>query len=257
MDIEAIQTELARSHTRFGNPLIWLPSTGSTMDDVRTQAKAGAAEGLVIAADEQTKGRGRLGRSWVAPAGVNLSLSLLVRPNPAVIKRLGMVAPLAVADAVAAVTGIEVRCKWPNDILIGGRKLCGILIEGEFSGDRPVFAIVGIGLNVNLDVAAVPEIADFATSLRRETGRVVDRGAVLVATLRAFQVHYDSTDAARLRDIWRARLDTLGQHVDVTFAGRTESGLAEDVTADGSLLLRRPDGSLLTLPAGEVTLRRA
>lgn len=256
MDVDRVQAELDRAGVRFGRPLQWLASTGSTMDDVRTRAAAGAAEGLVIAADEQVKGRGRLGRSWVAPVGVNLSLSILVRPSLPVMKRLGMITPLAVADAVAQTTGIPVRFKWPNDILIGGRKLCGILIEGEFSGERPALAIVGIGLNVNLDVDVFPEIAGLATSLRRETGHSVQREAVLVALLTAFQQHYDNPDGAALLDDWRSRLDTLGRDVNVTFAGRTEHGVAEDVTGDGSLLLRRADGALLTFPAGEVTLRR-
>lgn len=256
MDLALVQSHLAGSGVRFGHELIWLPSTGSTMDDVRARATAGAAEGLVIAADEQTKGRGRLGRAWLAPPAVNLSLSILVRPTMPVMKRLGIITPLAVADAVAQVAGIDVRFKWPNDIQVAGRKLCGVLIEGEFRGEQPAYAIVGIGLNVNLDVAAIAELAGIATSLKQETGRSIEREAVLTALLAAFQQRYDCPDAALLLDAWRERLDTLGKEVAVTFAERSVHGIAENVTGDGSLLLRRPDGSLLTLPAGEVTLRR-
>ncbi|MBI2760270.1 MAG: biotin--[acetyl-CoA-carboxylase] ligase [Chloroflexi bacterium] len=240
---------------RIGSALVYLPSTGSTMDDVRGRAAEGAAEGLVVVADEQTAGRGRLGRVWVAPPGVNLSLSILLRPSRERIKRLGMVAPLAVADAVAAVSGLAVQFKWPNDVRIGGRKVCGVLIESEFAGDQPSFAIVGIGLNVNLDTAVIPEIADIATSIAREHGAPVSREQTLVALLNAFERWYDEPEPAVVRSAWRERLETLGQEVEVTFAGQSERGVAEDVDAEGSLLLRRRDGSRVVLPAGEVTLR--
>jgi BirA family biotin operon repressor/biotin-[acetyl-CoA-carboxylase] ligase len=140
-------------------------------------------------------------------------------------------------------------------VRIGERKLCGILIESGYAGNGPVHAVVGIGLNVNLDVAAYPEIAALATSMAREAGHPISREHTLAALLNAFERHYACGDADSLRLAWRRRLDTLGREIDVTFAGRTEHGYAEDVDAEGSLILRRPDGSLLTLPAGEVTLR--
>lgn len=240
---------------RIGRPLHFLPSTGSTMDDVRVQAMQGAPEGLAIVADEQVKGRGRLGRTWVAPVGVNLSVSVLVRPDRETIGRLGMVVPLAVADAVSAVGGPPAMFKWPNDVRVGERKLAGILIEGEFAGDRPSFAIIGVGLNVNLDTDAHPEIAGLATSIARELGEPVSREHTLAALLNALERWLDETDSERVRHAWRARLQTLGRHVTVSFAGTRETGIAEDVDAAGALILRRADGSRVTLPAGEVTLR--
>ena len=253
MDLEHVRSLLTTG--RIGRPLLFFPSIGSTMDVARAQAEAGAPEGVVVVADEQTAGRGRLGRSWLAPAGVNLSLSILVRPSLAAMKRLGIVTPLAVADAVQAVGGLDVRFKWPNDVRAGGRKLCGILIEGGFTGETPTHAVVGIGLNVNLDAARYPEVADIATSIARELGRPVSREATLAALLNAFERRYDCADGESLRREWRARLETLGTIVTVTFAGRTEHGFAEDVDGDGALILRRADGSRVTLPAGEVTLR--
>lgn len=253
MDIDTVQSLLATR--RIGRPLLYLPSTGSTMDVARERARAGAPEGLVVVADEQTAGRGRLGRSWVAPAGVNLSLSVLLRPSLDVMKRLGMIAPLAVADAVAAVSGVAVGFKWPNDVRVGQRKLSGVLIEGELEGERPQFAIAGVGLNVNLDTAAYPEIADIATSIAREHGRPVSREETLAALLNAFDRWYGEPGSEAVRLAWRSRLETLGREIDVTFAGRTEHGVAEDVDAEGSLILRRRDGSRVVLPAGEVTLR--
>jgi BirA family transcriptional regulator, biotin operon repressor / biotin---[acetyl-CoA-carboxylase] ligase len=253
VDTAHVRTLLTTS--RIGATLVDLPTTGSTMDDVRARATVGASEGLVVSADEQTAGRGRFGRAWVAPAGVNLSLSILLRPSREQVKVLGMVAPLAVADAVAAVSGLAVQFKWPNDVRIGGRKLCGVLIESEFAGDRPVFAIAGIGLNVNLDTAGVPEIAEIATSIAREYGMPVSREQTLAALLSAFERWYDEPDPAMVWSAWRGRLETLGQEVEVTFSGKSERGVAEDVDAEGSLVLRRRDGARVILPAGEVTLR--
>lgn len=253
MDIDRVRALLTT--VRVGRELLYFPATSSTMDEVRARAERGAAEGLAVVADEQTAGRGRLGRAWVAPPGVNIYVSILLRPSLAVMKRLGMVAPLAVADAVAAVGGPAVRFKWPNDVRVGERKLCGILIEGEFAGDRPAFAIIGIGLNVNLNTDAHPEIADIATSIARETGRPVPRADALAALLNGLERYYEAEDGEALRRAWRDRLDTLGREVDVTFAGRTEHGIAEDVDGDGALILRRTDRSLITIPAGDVTLR--
>ena len=254
MDIAHVRRLLTTG--RFGREIRYFASIGSTMDDARAHPRAGAAEELAVVADEQTAGRGRLGRTWVAPAGVNLYVSILVRPPLAVLKRLGMVAPLAVADAVREVAGLDVAFKWPNDILIGGRKLCGVLIEGELAGQRPDFAVVGIGLNVNLEPDRYPEIAGTATSLARELGRPVSREATLAALLNAFERCYDREDGEALRLAWRACLETLGREVTVTFAGRSEEGIAEDVDAEGALVMRRADGSTVALPAGEVTLRR-
>ena len=255
MDLQRVE-KLLETKT-IGRPLIFLAVTASTMDDVRQHAAAGAAEGLTVVADDQQSGRGRFGRAWVAPAGVNLSLSILLRPNRSQIKRLSIVAALAVADAVVQCHGLPVRCKWPNDLQVGGRKLCGILIEGGFSGDQPSHAIAGIGLNVNLDVEAYPDIAAVATSVAREVGQHVPREPLLAALLGAFERRYATAETDHLLSDWRSRLDTLGRTVTVQFQGRSESGVAEDVDQDGALLLRRDDGSLVALPAGEVTLRSA
>lgn len=243
-------------HTRrLGREIDHLPVTGSTMDIARARARAGEPEGYTVMAEEQTAGRGRLGRVWVAPPGVNISVSVLLRPTSHQMKRLGMSVPLAVADAVEEVSGLTPLLKWPNDVRVNGRKLCGILIEAAMLGDTPSFAIAGIGLNVNLDAAAYPEIAGIATSIATERGRPVSREHTLAALLNALERHYDRRDGDALRQEWRSRLETLGQQVSVTFAGRTERGVAEDVDEEGSLLLRLRDGRLLTFPAGEVTLR--
>ncbi|MEX1193897.1 MAG: biotin--[acetyl-CoA-carboxylase] ligase [Dehalococcoidia bacterium] len=234
-----------------GRHISYFPSTGSTMDDARRLAEEGAPHGSIVIADEQTAGRGRFARHWVSPSGTNLYLTLLVRPEVARLRTLSMVAPLAVCRAVKAVTGLAPMIKWPNDVQIGGRKLSGILIESELSGAEVNYALIGIGLNVN-DPIADREIAEIATSLAREIGRDLSREAVLAALLNEFEALYESADVyAR----WRERVITLGQDVRVTFRADVYEGLAEDVDADGSLVLRLHDGSLMTFEAGEVSLR--
>lgn len=238
----------------LGRQLVYEPVVGSTMDLARSLALSGGSNGLVIAADDQTAGRGRYGRRWLAPPGVNLAFSILLYPTLSEIKRLAMVSPLAVAEAVRAVAEIDCAIKWPNDVQISGRKLAGVLLESEFSGDAPRFAIAGIGVNVNFDTSREPEIADLATSLLRETGRTYRREAVLAACLNAFERAYLDSEEQTWRR-WRGRLNTLGRSIRVNFAGRIEEGIAADVEMDGSLVLLRPDGSRLSLPAGEVSLR--
>ena len=245
----------ALTTNEVGAALRYEPVVTSTMDVARDAGRAGAAHGLVVLADEQTAGRGRFGRRWVAPAGVNLTFTILVRPALPVLERLSMIAALAVGDGVAEATGLRPVFKWPNDVLLNGRKLAGVLIEAEFSGERPTFALVGIGLNVNQRTADAPEIAEIAVSLRDHLGHDVPREPLLAAVLGSFERWYRAAPDAAVQASWAARLVTLGQDVRVTFAGQAESGRAESVTETGALCLRRADGSLVVLPAGEVTMR--
>jgi BirA family biotin operon repressor/biotin-[acetyl-CoA-carboxylase] ligase len=206
-------------------------------------------------AEEQLSGRGRFGRAWVSPSGKNLYFTLIMRPPLHQLRSLSIIAPLAVALAVEKCTGISARIKWPNDVLINGRKLSGILIETELSEQSVKYALVGIGVNVNFDVE-VSEVADIATSVKRELGHETSREELLAALLNQFEVLYEK--AARGREVlreWRSRLATLGCEIKVTFGGHVEDGLAEDVDADGNLILLRADGSRVAIEAGEVTLR--
>jgi len=238
-----------------GRNLLYLTQTPSTQDVARAEAKRGAPEGTVVLAEEQTAGRGRLGRSWVSPAGKNLYLTLVMRPPVRRLRVLSIVSPLAVAEALEATVGLSCRLKWPNDVLVGGRKIAGILIETDLAGEAVRYALVGIGVNVNLDVEAAPQIAGIATSVRRELGRDGSREEGLAALLNAFEARYREAlvGGAPFR-AWRSRLETLGRRVRATFGERVEEGVAEDVDAEGNLLIRRDDGSLATVEAGDVTL---
>ena len=159
-----------------------------------------------------------------------------------------------IAEALEGI-GLAPRLKWPNDVLVGGRKIAGILIETELSGDAVKYALVGIGLNVNFDVGAVPEIAGIATSVRRELGRDTSREELLAALLNAFEVRYEQAlEDDAVFQAWRSRLETLGRRVRATLGERVEEGVAEDVDAEGNLLVRRDDGSLAVVEAGDVTL---
>lgn len=241
----------------LGRHIIQVGSVSSTQDLARGEAAEGALEGTVVVAEEQTAGRGRLGRPWVSPPGANLYVTLVLRPSSERMRALSMVAPLAVAQAVEDTTGLSPRIKWPNDLLVEGRKLAGVLIDTEISGQTPQYALVGVGLNVNLDAQAVPEIATIATSLRQHLGREISREEMLAAFLNRFEMLYVESERGgpAVCEAWRARLDTLGRQIRVASGGQVEEGLAEDVDGDGSLILRRADGSRVTLVAGEVTLR--
>ena len=243
----------------MGCRIDYLPSTRSTMDDARRAAEQGAPDGALVVADEQSAGRGRFQRAWVSPPGVNLYLSLLLRPSSETASRLSMMAPLALARAlrrIAAGRGGPVTIKWPNDVRMGGRKIGGILIEGSLAQDGAGgFSIVGIGVNVNFDPAGHPEIRDTATSLLAELGSPVPRLRLLSALMEEMEALYLAQgQEGALREEWASMLDTLGQRISVTWGGSVYEGVAEGVDDDGALLLRLADGGIVSLPAGEVTL---
>ena len=253
LNLSAVQQRL---RTRIiGRNLIYYSSVGSTQDVARREAEASAPEGTAVVADEQTAGRGRLGRGWVSPPGMNLYLTLVLRPSMQRLRLLTIIAPLAVSLAVEETTGLAPGIKWPNDVLIAGRKLSGVLIDSELTGEEVRYALVGPGINVNLEVEGHAEIASVATSLRRELGREVSREEVLAVFLNYFEELYLGPGEAAFQQ-WRRRLETLGQQVRVTSGDQVEEGLAEDVDVEGSLILRRSDGSRVRMAAGEVTLRR-
>jgi len=242
--------------TRFvGRRLEYRGALVSTQDLARELARAGTPEGTVVLAGRQTAGRGRLGRSFVSPRG-GLYFTVVLRPALEHLRPLPIVAGLAVARGLEQVAGLRTTLKWPNDVLVGGRKVCGILVESELSGEAVNYVLLGIGINVNADMSAYPEIAAIATSAAAEAGRQVSREALAAAVLNELEELYLAAQAGqRVQDEWRARLETLGRQVRVTWGEAVEEGLAEDVDGDGSLILRRPDGNRVTIAAGDVTLR--
>ena len=257
---EAIQLSLA---TRYvGRNCIYLASTTSTMDRAHQEAKGGALEGTIVVAEEQTAGRGRFQRPWVSPRGNAIYLSVILRPELPHLLKLNMVASLAVVRSVRRETGLEPRVKWPNDVEIGGKKLCGILIDTAVTAEAVDYAILGLGVNVALDPAQHPEIAGIATSLSQALGRPVRRLPVLASLLLELEALYETVRrGGSILGEWRSCLNTLGRTVQVTWPGEqeekpvAEEGVAEDVDEEGALLLRRADGTQARVVAGEVSLR--
>lgn len=253
------------SGTRFSD-LRWVESTGSTNADLLAEAAEGAPDGRVLVAEHQTAGRGRLGRTWEAPAGASLLFSVLIRPDLPV-ERLPMV-PLAVAvaasDACDTVAGVRPLLKWPNDLLLetpgGGRKLAGILSEASFKGGQAVAVVVGMGINVNWPTELPAELASIATSLNHHlrgdrAGTEVDREALLVSLLTGFAAALDclsdpdGPEALLMR--YRHLSATLGQKVRVDLGSSAITGFAADLTPEGHLLVEMA-GELVPISAGDV-----
>jgi BirA family biotin operon repressor/biotin-[acetyl-CoA-carboxylase] ligase len=243
----------------FGAHAHYLARTGSTNDVLREMAEQGAPEGTVIVADEQTAGRGRMGRVWAAPPRSSLLLSVLFRPAlpPEHVYRLVMICGLAAAEACEAEEGIgRVDVKWPNDLQIGGKKLAGVLAENAFSGRQLAWVIVGVGLNVNQTFAAPDPLAGTATSLRMVSGREHDRAALLARVLAGIRRWHGRLEYSGLVQAWQARCVTVGQRVRVEAAGQAIEGHAEKIDASGALWLRDDAGQRHCLAAGEVTILR-
>jgi BirA family biotin operon repressor/biotin-[acetyl-CoA-carboxylase] ligase len=258
LDLELVKSSLRTAY--LGPNIVYFQSIGSTNDVAQELAKQHAPEGTLVIADEQTAGRGRLGRAWLSPANHNLLMSLIFYPPLAAsqAQRLTMLCSLAAADAIHAVAGLEVEIKWPNDLLLGARKTCGILTELGLARDSLAYAVVGIGLNVNLRAEQMPEeLRSIATSLAEGQGGPVSREELLCAMLREIEARYERLKQGEspVRE-WASRLVTLGKPVQVSDAEESVTAWAEDVDEDGALLIRLSDGRRRRVLAGDVTLRQ-
>ena len=242
--------------TRFiGQRVIYYPSLASTMELAKREAQQGAVAGTIIIADEQTAGKGRMKRLWLSPRG-SVALSVVLYPDVAYLPSLVMLVSLAVVHSIEAVTGLKAQVKWPNDVLINGKKVCGILAESELRRNIVNYTIVGIGINVNLRLADFPEILPIATSLSDELGRAVSRLELIRRLLVEMERLYLALPLGEsIYEEWRDRLVTLGRRVSVEWGTTRYEGIAESVDRDGSLLLRYSDGSLTKIMAGDVTRR--
>ncbi|MBI3359873.1 MAG: biotin--[acetyl-CoA-carboxylase] ligase [Chloroflexi bacterium] len=240
---------------RFGRPLRFFESIGSTNDEARRMAEGGAPEGALVVADEQVTGRGRAGRSWQTPRGAALAASFILRPDlaPAQLGRITMLGGLAAAEAIDKIIGGRASLKWPNDVLLDHKKVCGVLAESALIGERIAFVVLGIGINVNAGPAG--EVQFPATSLAEASGGPVDRVALLASLARRLTLRYEEIGGESLHEAWAARLAYQGKRVTVnTSAGVTE-GVDEDVDADGALILRLDSGESRRVLAGDVRLR--
>jgi BirA family transcriptional regulator, biotin operon repressor / biotin---[acetyl-CoA-carboxylase] ligase len=238
--------------TIVGRNILYYRTLPSTMDFAKSLAKEGMGEGVVVLCDEQTEGRGRQGRKWFASPSSSILMSIIFRPTLKRLPQVNMLASLAIVLTLEKVSGIRSTIKWPNDVLIAGKKVAGILMENVFEGEALQAAIVGVGLNISLDVSAYPEIAPIATSLSTELGREFSRDEVLRPLLEETDLLYQAVK--RDEDVyhrWLPYVETLGKTVRIKSGQSVEEGLAQSINPDGSITLRRSDGSLVTIATGE------
>jgi len=249
----------ARLRTRtIGRNLELYDRITSTNTRAIALARQGAPQGTLVLAEAQTAGRGRLGRRWYAPPGSSLLMSLILRPllAPRQAQCTTMICSLGIVEAVARECGLAAQVKWPNDIVLDGKKLGGLLTELGLHGDQLDYVVVGMGLNVNLDVAALPDLMTPATSLSAEAGRCISRLELLSAILEGIEARSDRLVRGwSPHEEWRQHLATLGEWVRVSSLEEVIEGTAEDVDEDGALLVRTDDGELRRVLVGDVTLR--
>lgn len=246
---------------KLGSTILFFDSLGSTNDTARDLAESGAEEGLAVVAREQTAGKGRQGRSWASPSGQGLYLSIVLRPDIKAVEApvIGLGAALAVAETLEGDFGLEVDIKWPNDVLVRGRKICGILVESASEAERLLYAVLGIGINV-AQQSFEAELAPSATSIRIESQRAVGTDEVLRPLLERVDARYRQTLAApatMLRE-WEARSTfASGCDVQVTSHNGSLRGVTRGVTSAGGLILQLADGSRREIFSGEVSLRKS
>ena len=253
--------EAALKTEKMGHPLYFYPETDTTNDRIRELALEGAQEGTLAVAELQTAARGRRGRTWEAPKDSGIWMSLLLRPNipPAQASVLTLLAGIALAEAIEDVTGMGAGIKWPNDILLNGKKLVGILTEMDCDMERIHSVTVGMGINVNTK-AFPEELADIATSLYLESGRAYDRAVLLGQAMARFEKIYGEFLAeggtfAPFRERYRRKCLNMGKKVKV-IGRETYLATALDITPEGELVVRRRDnGAEEVVFSGEVSIR--
>lgn len=251
-----------RLHTqRFGRNLVFKQVTGSTNYDVRDLAQQGAPEGTLVVADTQETGRGRRGRNWNSPPGTSIAYSVLMRPeiqskNAGMLTLLMAVAVARTLSEIAPET--EIAIKWPNDVLVNKHKCCGILTEMTLEGTDIEFVVCGVGINVN-QTEFPEEIASIASSLKIETGLRQNRSAITARTMDHFEALYDlfleSENMAFVKDEYERYLVNRGNIVRVLDPHGEYTGRAEGINEEGELLVRKDDGILEAVYAGEVSVR--
>ncbi len=243
----------------IGKTLIVLDSVSSTNDYLKLLGTEGCENGTVVTAREQTKGKGRLGRSWASQKDENLAFSILLRPSisPREISSITPLAGLAVCRALRDFTGLDLKIKWPNDIILGKKKMVGILTEMAAEFDAVEYVITGIGVNV--DQTTFPEeIAYKATSLLLETGRHYDKNRLLAGLLTRIEDTFTRSGLELTAEIiseYKKLCATIGRSVTFKKGTRNISGVAVDIDEQGALKVMLSDGSLRTVNAGEVTVQ--
>ncbi len=241
----------------FGNKIYTFDNIDSTNNCAKAVAGCGAQEGTIVIAEQQTDGRGRLGRLWQANPNENLMFSIVLRPkvSPEGLNLLPLYAAVGVAEAVERTTNLKVECKWPNDLLLNKKKIAGILIEASIKQNIVEHVVIGVGINVNQQKFN-GELERKATSLRLETGREMDRAMLFRETLISLEKSYNSLSSKGLQTIvplWLNRSTMINKPISVSQNGNLMSGVVKGLSTDGGLILQA-DGMEKTLFAGDVTI---
>lgn len=257
---EAALQKLLPDDCLIGSRIIFHEQTGSTNNDAFCLAEAGAAEGTVVIADCQQSGKGRLGRQWSSPAGVNLYCSAILRP-PIMsheAAQLTFVSALAVANAIEKSTGLEPAIKWPNDILLNNKKVAGLLNEMSANGDKVGFVILGTGVNINMTAEQFPaDLRSPSTSLLLATDHKVSRTAFTACFLQELSLackQYLKAGFEPVRRAWSKRCNAFGRSITVSNGGAVLHGFFDGIDYDGALLLRRDNGDVERVVSGDVTV---
>lgn len=241
----------------FGSRVFTFEKIDSTNNCAKALANVGKEEGIVVIAEEQTAGKGRLGRSWEANRGENLTFSILLRPkvSPEAINLLPLSVGVAIAEAIERVTRLKVECKWPNDLLLNGKKVAGILMESSMRENTIDFVVVGVGLNVN-QTQFPPNLQTRATSLKLESKQEIDRARLFKEILASLETNYYAgmkTEFKSVMSSWLRRTPMLNKPIVISQQGTIISGFVRGLSPDGGLVLHT-NGTEKTLYAGDVTI---
>ena len=243
-----------------GAQIVYYEETDSTNNRAKDAGEKGIGHGTLFVADRQSAGKGRRGRRWVSPSGTSIYMSLLLRPEiaPNSAPMLTLVMGLSVAEGIRKVTGMDAGIKWPNDIVINKKKICGILTEMAAEMEYISYVVIGVGINVN-QREFPSEIRNMATSLCVEDGHTYQRSEIVAAVLEQFEKNYktftESKDLSGIQDAYNAILVNRGQEVKVLEPGNEYEAFAEGINKTGELIVALPDGSKKEIFSGEVSVR--
>jgi len=257
-NLEALEKRLTGKF--IGQQLYYYPEIGSTNDEAFRLGAAGAPEGTAVIADSQTKGRGRLQRVWHSPPGSNIYTSILLRPNfpPDQAPRISIVAGVAVAEILSQYCPGKVQLKWPNDVLLNRKKVCGILLQMKASTSDIDFVVLGMGINVNIGHNQLPlDIRTIATSLAIETGQEIDRQELIISLYENIAKWYKELTQRgfdAIKEKWLNLSPMIGQKIQVMFRDEGVSGKALGIDEDGSLIILDVNSEIVKVSAGDATI---
>ena len=262
LSIKEIRDGLSNRNATIGSEIVFFRLIGSTNTEAARLASKGQREGTVIIADSQTEGRGRLGRTWVSPAGKNLYLSIIVRPAipPREASILTLMSAVAFTSAIQRLSSVPVSIKWPNDLMVADKKIGGILTEMKADADSINYVVIGMGINLNLDTSDMPDsIRESATSVMLQAGSLQSRTEYALEIIKSMDYWYTilrESGKCPIIESWQRLSSTAGRAVTVTTGEVKLTGLAEGIDTEGLLLLRLGDNSVIKIRSGDVTITK-